>query len=105
MLSVFGPPSRVDVTGSKPQGDADKRAVMANTGEQDRRYLMDRGYAKFTLWKDIHAVRLITVPASERTSLFEILKFWRHYVLTRLSLWAKMLRLSLNFNSSLLQPA
>ena len=42
--------SRVDVTGSKPKGEADKRAVLARTIEADRCYLMDRGYAKFTLW-------------------------------------------------------
>ena len=44
-----GTVSRVDVTGSKPKGEANERAVMANTVEADRCYLMGRGHAKFLL--------------------------------------------------------
>ena len=40
-----GTVSRVDVTGSKPKGEANERAVMANTVEADRCYLMGRGHA------------------------------------------------------------
>ncbi|MEJ7595872.1 MAG: hypothetical protein WKF77_30540 [Planctomycetaceae bacterium] len=40
-FEIFGgTASRVDVTGSKPKGEADERAVMARTVESDRRYLM-----------------------------------------------------------------
>jgi hypothetical protein len=69
-----GTVSRVDVTGSKPKGEADERAVMANTVEQDRCYLMDRGYAKFTLWNDIHAADSSYVCRVRDNSVYEIIE-------------------------------
>jgi len=69
-----GTVSRVDVTGSKPKGEADERAVMANTVEADRCYLMDRGYAKFTLWNDIHAAVSSYVCRVRDNSVYEIIE-------------------------------
>ena len=61
--------SRVDVTGSKPKGEADELAVLARTVEADQCYLMDRGYVKFTLLNDIHAGTAAT-SAEFATTLF-----------------------------------
>ena len=49
-----GVPTRIDVT---PQGGGkyDERAVMEKVVEADRLYVMDRGYAKFTLFNKIVA--------------------------------------------------
>lgn len=55
-FEVFkGIPNRIDVTGSKPKGDADERVVLEKTVEPDRCYLVDRGYQKYTLWNVIDA--------------------------------------------------
>lgn len=55
-FEVFkGIPNRIDLTGSKPKGDADERVVLEKTVEPDRCYLIDRGYQKYTLWNVINA--------------------------------------------------
>jgi IS4 transposase len=48
-----GVPTRIDATPAKPKGEADERAVLEKTIEPDRCYVIDRGYAKFTLWNAI----------------------------------------------------
>lgn len=48
-----GVPTRFDATPAKPKGEADERAVLEKTVDPDRCYLIDRGYAKFTLWNTI----------------------------------------------------
>jgi Transposase DDE domain len=54
-FEVFkGIPSRIDVTGSNPKGDADERVVLEKTVEPERCYLVDRGYQKYTLWNVIN---------------------------------------------------
>lgn len=50
-----GVPSRIDVTPAKPKGEDDERAVLTRTVEPDRMYMMDRGYAQFSLWNAIVA--------------------------------------------------
>jgi hypothetical protein len=47
-------PNRIDVT-PNAGGDDDERAVLSRTVESDRLYVMDRGYAKFTLFNGIVA--------------------------------------------------
>ena len=69
-----GTVSRVDVTGSKPKGEADERAVLARTVESDRCYLMDRGYAKFTLWNDIHAADSSYICRARDNSVYEVVE-------------------------------
>lgn len=55
-FEVFkGVPNRIDMTGSKPKGDADERVVLEKSVEPDRCYLMDRGYQKYVLWNVINA--------------------------------------------------
>lgn len=48
-------PSRIDVTGANPKGEADERQVLGRTVEPGRCYLMDRGYEKYVLWNTINA--------------------------------------------------
>jgi len=69
-----GTVSRVDVTGSKPKGEADECVILARTVEADRCYLMDRGYAKFTLWNDIHAVNSSCVCRVRDNSVYEVIE-------------------------------
>ena len=74
-FEVFrGTVSRVDVTGSKPKGESDERAVLARTVEADRCYLMDRGYAKFLLWNIIHAADSSYVCRVRDNSVYEVVK-------------------------------
>jgi hypothetical protein len=47
-------PTRIDVT-PDAGGEHDERAMLAQTIEADRLYVMDRGYAKFTLFNRIVA--------------------------------------------------
>jgi len=47
-----GVPTRIDVT-PNGGGEHDERAVLAKAVEADRLYIMDRGYAKFTLFNQI----------------------------------------------------
>lgn len=49
-------PTRIDVT-PDAGGEHDERAMLARTIESDRLYVMDRGYAKFTLFNRIVAAR------------------------------------------------
>lgn len=54
-FEVFkGVPSRIDMTGSNPKGEADERVVLEKSVEPDRCYLIDRGYQKYTLWNVIN---------------------------------------------------
>lgn len=55
-FEVFrGVPSRIDLTGAKPKGNADERVVLENSLESQRCYLLDRGYQKHVLWNAINA--------------------------------------------------
>lgn len=57
-FEVFrGIPSRVDLTPSKPKGDADERAVLEKSVEAGRCYLLDRGYYKFALLNTISHIQ------------------------------------------------
>lgn len=49
-------PTRIDVT-PDGGGDHDERAVLERTLQSDRTYIMDRGYAKFTLFNKIVAAQ------------------------------------------------
>lgn len=55
-FEVFkGTPSRINITGANPKGEADERRVLERTLERGRCYLLDRSYVKYTLWNEIHA--------------------------------------------------
>jgi DDE family transposase len=50
-----GLPVRIDVTGAGTQGVNDERAVLRGTLQADRCYVLDRGYAQFSLFNAIVA--------------------------------------------------
>lgn len=66
-----GVPTRIDMTGAKPKGDDDERAVLERSIESDRCYIVDRGYAKFTLWNAIVAAGSSYVCRIRDNSTFE----------------------------------
>ena len=51
-----GVPERIDATPAKPKGKDDEKAVLAAVLQPDRCYVTDRGYAKFELFNQIHAI-------------------------------------------------
>ncbi len=51
-----GVPTRIDVTRGLNSGKSDEKDVLRAHLEADHRYLMDRWYAQFTLFNEIHAL-------------------------------------------------
>jgi hypothetical protein len=49
-------PLRIDVTGGASRGEQDERYVLGKNLAADHCYVMDRGYAKFRLFNDIHRI-------------------------------------------------
>jgi len=73
-FEVFrGVPSRIDLTRSKPKGDADERKVLERTLESQRCYLMDRGYEKYALWNAINAIKSDYVCRLNDKPTYEVL--------------------------------
>jgi len=66
-------PSRIDVT-RDGGGDLDERAVLERTIESDRLYVMDRGYAKFTLFNKIVAAKSSYVCRLRDNSVYEVIE-------------------------------
>lgn len=66
-------PSRIDVT-PDGGGEHDERAVMERTIEADRTYVMDRGYAKFTLFNRIVAAGSSYVCRLRDNSVYEVIE-------------------------------
>jgi hypothetical protein len=52
-----GVPTRIDVTGGKNSGKSDEKNVLRTRLEADHCYVMDRWYAQFQLFNDIHAAQ------------------------------------------------
>ena len=55
-----GIPERIDATPALPKGKDDEKAVLASVLKPDRCYVMDRGYAKFELFNQIHEIKGVT---------------------------------------------
>jgi hypothetical protein len=66
-------PTRIDVT-PNGGGQDDERAVLERTIESDRTYVMDRGYAKFTLFNRIVAAKSSYVCRLRDNSAFAVLE-------------------------------
>lgn len=66
-------PSRIDVTPTGG-GESDERAVMEKAIESDRTYVMDRGYAKFTLFNAIADAGSSYVCRVRDNSVYEVLE-------------------------------
>jgi hypothetical protein len=50
-----GLPHRIDTTSANPAGENDERVVLERTLQEDRLYVMDRGYSKYSLFNAIHS--------------------------------------------------
>ena len=66
-------PTRMDLT-PNDGGPHDERAVMERTIESDRLYVMDRGYAKFTLFNAIVAANSSYVCRLRDNSAYEVIE-------------------------------
>ncbi len=66
-------PTRIDVT-PDAGGEHDERAMLARTIESDRLYVMDRGYAKFTLFNWIVAAHSSYVCRLRDNSVYEVVE-------------------------------
>lgn len=66
-------PARIDVT-PDGGGEHDERAVLERTIESDRLYVLDRGYAKFTLFNRIVAAKSSYVCRLRDNSVYEVLE-------------------------------
>jgi hypothetical protein len=69
-----GVPLRIDVTSGNNSGEADERAVLRHTLEADRCYLMDRGYAQFSLFNAIHDKGSSYVCRVRDNSVYEVVE-------------------------------
>jgi hypothetical protein len=67
-----GLPVRIDVTGAGSQGEADERAVLRKALAADRCYVMDRGYAQFSLFNAIVAAGSSYVCRVRDNSVYEV---------------------------------
>jgi hypothetical protein len=66
-------PARIEVT-REGGGECDERAVLERTIESDRLYVMDRGYAKFTLFNRIVAAQSSYVCRIRDNSVYQIVE-------------------------------
>lgn len=66
-------PARIDVT-REGGGDCDERAVLERTIESDRLYVMDRGYAKFTLFNGVAAANSSYVCRIRDNSVYDVVE-------------------------------
>jgi hypothetical protein len=66
-------PTRIDVT-PDGGGEHDERSVLQRTIESDRLYVMDRGYAKFTLFNRIVAAKSSYVCRLRDNSVYEVVE-------------------------------
>ncbi len=66
-------PSRIDVT-RDGGGDNDERSAFERTIQADKLYVLDRGYAKFSLFNRIHAAKSSYVCRVRDNSVYEVLE-------------------------------
>ena len=67
-------PVRIDVTGAGNHGDNDERAVLRKALEPDRCYVMDRGYAQFSLFNAIAKAGSSYVCRVRDNSVYDIIE-------------------------------
>jgi hypothetical protein len=69
-----GLPVRIDVTGAGNHGEGDERVVLHKTLQPNRCYVMDRGYAQFSLFNAIVAADSSYVCRVRDNSVYEVLE-------------------------------
>jgi len=67
-------PVRIDVTGGKNSGKTDEKNVLRKNLQSDHCYVMDRWYAQFTLFSDIHAAGSSYVCRIRDNSVYDVLE-------------------------------
>lgn len=67
-------PVRMDLTNGKNSGPSDEKYVLRRHLQAERCYVMDRWYAQFTLFNDIHGVGSSYVCRVRDNSVFEVLQ-------------------------------
>lgn len=67
-------PTRIDVTTAKNSGKTEEKSVLRGQLEADHCYLMDRWYAQFTLFNEIHALGSSYVCRVRDNSRYEMLE-------------------------------
>lgn len=69
-----GVPTRIDITSGKNGGKTDEKAVLRGNLQPDHCYLMDRWYAQFTLFNEIHQLGSSYVCRIRDNSAYVILQ-------------------------------
>jgi Transposase DDE domain len=69
-----GLPVHIDVTGAGSHGENDERAVLRNALQADRCYVMDRGYAQFSLFNAIAAAGSSYVCRVRDNSVYDVVE-------------------------------
>jgi hypothetical protein len=67
-------PTRIDVTSGRNSGKSDEKNVLRENLQPDHCYVMDRWYAQFTLFNDIHAVNSSYVCRVRDNSRYDVLE-------------------------------
>jgi hypothetical protein len=67
-------PTQVDLTNGKNSGKSDEKNVLRQNLAPDNCYLMDRWYAQFKLFNDIHAIGSSYVCRIRDNSVYEVLE-------------------------------
>ena len=67
-----GVPARIDVTSGKNSGKSDEKNVLRSNLQPDHCYVMDRWYAQFTLFNEIHAIGSSYVCRLRDNSRYEV---------------------------------
>jgi hypothetical protein len=67
-------PTRMDLTNGRNSGDGDEKNVLRKALEPGRLYVMDRWYAQFALFNDIHAAASGYVCRVRDNSAFDVLE-------------------------------
>jgi hypothetical protein len=67
-------PTRIDVTRGGGGGDNDERSTFERTIQADKLYVLDRGYAKFSLFNAVHAAGSGYVCRVRDNSVYEVLE-------------------------------
>ncbi len=65
-------PADVELTDARNSGKSDEKQVLRKKLSSDRCYVMDRWYAQFTLFNDIHAKSSSYVCRMKQNSVFEV---------------------------------
>jgi len=69
-----GVPTRIDVTSGKNSGKSDEKNVLRTRLEADHCYVMDRWFAEFKLFNDIHALGSSYVCRVRDNSRYEVME-------------------------------